>query len=92
MEPQFDRNKELADNIKNGKYKNIIILSGAGVSTNSGIPDYRSSTGQFTIFPAKVFEDRKVYESFKEQNFRYLRIKLQLCPTNSPYILTTLDI
>ena len=29
------------------KYKSIVILSGAGVSTNAGIPDYRSSTGIF---------------------------------------------
>ena len=35
---------ELLDDIKNKKYRNIIIVSGAGVSTNSGIPDYRSSS------------------------------------------------
>ncbi len=29
------------------KYKRIVLLSGAGVSTNAGIPDYRSSTGIF---------------------------------------------
>ena len=29
------------------KYNNIVIFSGAGVSTNSGIPDYRSSGGLF---------------------------------------------
>jgi NAD-dependent SIR2 family protein deacetylase len=33
--------------IQNGKYKKIIIMSGAGVSTNSGIPDYRGDTGIF---------------------------------------------
>lgn len=36
------------EEIKNEKYKNIIILSGAGVSTNCGIPDYRSSDGIFS--------------------------------------------
>lgn len=35
------------DHIKNGDASRIVILSGAGVSTNSGIPDYRSSTGLF---------------------------------------------
>jgi len=29
-------------------FKNIVIFSGAGVSTNSGIPDYRSENGIFT--------------------------------------------
>ena len=28
--------EELLDDIKNKKYRNIIIVSGAGVSTNSG--------------------------------------------------------
>lgn len=37
----------LIDKIKSGDYKNVVILSGAGVSTNAGIPDYRSKDGIF---------------------------------------------
>lgn len=36
------------DRLKSGEFKNIIIFSGAGISTNSGIPDYRSSKGIFS--------------------------------------------
>lgn len=34
-------------------YKNIVILSGAGVSTNAGIPDYRSRDGIFAKLSQK---------------------------------------
>lgn len=37
----------ISDDIKNGKFKNIVVFTGAGVSTNAGIPDYRSPTGIF---------------------------------------------
>jgi len=41
--------KGVADYIKSGKVKNIIILSGAGISTNAGIPDFRSpKTGLYS--------------------------------------------
>lgn len=31
----------LIESIKNGKYRRIIVLAGAGISTPSGIPDFR---------------------------------------------------
>ena len=32
---------QLLESIKNGKYKRIVVLAGAGISTPSGIPDFR---------------------------------------------------
>jgi NAD-dependent SIR2 family protein deacetylase len=43
----FKKMDSLTNDILSGKYKQVVILSGAGVSTNSGIPDYRSKSGIF---------------------------------------------
>lgn len=44
--PPIDE-EELFESISHGKYENIVVLSGAGISTNAGVPDYRSQGGFF---------------------------------------------
>ncbi|CAI2377238.1 unnamed protein product [Moneuplotes crassus] len=42
--------REFIHNLKQGYYKQISVLTGAGLSTNAGIPDYRSpDTGLYSI-------------------------------------------
>jgi NAD-dependent deacetylase len=37
------------------KSKNTVVLTGAGISTESGIPDFRSSNGIYSEMPEEVF-------------------------------------
>lgn len=57
---------EFFDRLRNNEYKNIVILSGAGVSTNSGVCDYRSREGMFN----KLAE---VYPNIKDPSDLFMR-------------------
>ena len=65
---------------------NIVFFGGAGVSTESGIPDFRSQDGlyhQKYAYPPEVILSHSFYESKPEEFFRFYRAKL-LAPNAGP--------
>ena len=62
-----------------GGSDNIVFFGGAGVSTESGIPDFRSTGGlyhQEWKYPPEVILSHTFYESNPEEFFRFYRAKL----------------
>lgn len=73
--------KELVDGSDN-----LVFFGGAGVSTESGIPDFRSTDGlyhQQYDYPPETILSHTFYESKPEEFFRFYRSKL-LCPQARP--------
>ena len=65
---------------------NIVFFGGAGVSTESGIPDFRSAGGlyhQEWQYPPEVILSHTFYKSNPEEFFRFYRAKM-LAPDAKP--------
>jgi len=64
----------------------IVFFGGAGVSTESGIPDFRSVDGlyhQQYAYPPETILSHAFYEEEPEEFFRFYQAKL-LCPKAQP--------
>lgn len=77
---------ELVESI--GKAQNIIVLTGAGISTSLGIPDFRSDDGLYKKLsylglsdPQEVFDIRL----FREDPTIFYSIARQVMPTHTRY-------
>lgn len=74
MTEQVKQLKELTDGSDN-----IVFFGGAGVSTESGIPDFRSTGGlyhQEWQYPPETILSHTFYESNPEEFFRFYRTKM----------------
>ena len=81
MTDEVKKLKELIDGTDN-----IVFFGGAGVSTESGIPDFRSVDGlyhQQWDDPPETILSHTYYERYPEKFFAFYRAKL-LCPDAKP--------
>jgi len=77
----------------------IVFLGGAGVSTESGIPDFRSENGIFNAirqfgYPPETLLSRSFFDSEPETFFKYYRSLLMsgdAKPNRAHYALTALE-
>lgn len=69
--------KQLNDIIRSGG--SIVFFGGAGVSTESGIPDFRSVDGLYNEeydYPPEIILSRSFFESKPEEFYRFYRAKM----------------
>ena len=81
MKEEVKELKELVDTTDN-----IVFFGGAGVSTESGIPDFRSTDGlyhQQWKYPPEVILSHTFYEANPAEFFRFYHAKM-LCPDARP--------
>lgn len=76
MNPKIEELQRIIDSSKN-----IVFFGGAGVSTESGIPDFRSTSGlyhQEWKYPPETIISHSFFESNPTEFYRFYRAKLLL--------------
>lgn len=81
MEKEIARLQELID-----QYDNIVFFGGAGVSTESGIPDFRSQDGLYNQkydYPPETILSHTFFMRHPDEFYRFYQDKM-LCDTAKP--------
>ena len=81
MEKEIEKLQELID-----RYDNIVFFGGAGVSTESGIPDFRSQDGLYNQkydYPPETILSHTFFMRHPEEFFKFYQEKM-LCDTAKP--------
>lgn len=79
------------------KSDSIVFFGGAGVSTESGVPDFRSADGLYNQkyrFPPETIISRSFFDRYPEEFYRFYRDKLLLDgikPSRAHYALAELE-
>jgi NAD-dependent deacetylase len=73
--------EEFAPKVKNSRA--IVFFTGAGISTESGVPDFRSPGGVWTKYQPVLFQDFLASESARIQHWQLKKATYELFKTAS---------
>ena len=73
--------------------KNAVVLTGAGISTNSGIPDFRSSNGIYKKYPQDILFNIDYFRKDPSVFYGYLNeiLHIEIFPTKMNKLLARLE-
>src|SRR5678816_3423248 len=74
--------KEFSSRVKNSTA--VVFFTGAGISTESGVPDFRSPGGVWTKYQPVLFQDFLSSESARIQHWRLKKATYELFKTVQP--------